>query len=111
MNVEVAGRTYQSIEQMREREDAILRAVRNCVSDAEHAKLNDEWAELSYARLDADGSHDRRAEEIRSAAGRAANREGPRDTSLTHEHALATDSGPFSEARQQGLRAIERMAP
>src|SRR5215212_8363678 len=110
MNVEIGGRVYTSVEQMREREDNILRAVREGVTDSEHERLNAEWAELSGARIEAQDSNEHRREAIRSAATRPANREGG-DTTLAHEHRLAADPGFAGEARQQGLRCIERMAP
>jgi HK97 family phage major capsid protein len=105
--IEVAGRLYESVDKMRDREDAILRLAHGGkLSDVEHDKLNDEWAELSRARLAVQDMGT-----IRSRASNPANREEPVATALDHEHRLASDPGFAGEARQQGLRAIERMAP
>jgi HK97 family phage major capsid protein len=109
VNVEVAGRTYRSVAQMREREDEILRLAHSgSLSDSEHARLNDEWADLTAARLEAEDGGGRARDRVRSAARSPRNREA--GASFGNGGTTTADDGPFGEARERGLRAIERMA-
>jgi hypothetical protein len=84
--------------------DPACRARRG--SDSEHKALNAEWQELSAARIDAEESNDQRRDAIRPAGAREANR----DTALEHEHRRTQQPGFAGEAREQGLRAVERMS-
>jgi HK97 family phage major capsid protein len=107
MRVEIKGKTYRSTEEIREREDEILRRSRaGSVSEAEKAELNQEWLELTGQRLAAERGDQERGSRIRSAAQNGRNTE---QGAHFAERRPVEDTGPYSEAREQGLRAIDRM--
>jgi len=107
MRVEVQGRIYNSIEEMCEREDEILRrAHEGNLPDAEHERLNVEWQALSRARLEAqEETADRRAA-IRSAYARGGGH--VEAGTAFHDERSAADPGAHSEVRDGALRTIDR---
>ena len=105
MRVEIAGRIYRSVEEMRDREDTILRRDRAGVGDEEREKLIAEYTELTQARIAAQDNTATRSEQIRSS-GRGSREAGSDSSSRRVEE----DRGPHTEAREVGLRAIERMS-
>jgi HK97 family phage major capsid protein len=106
----VDGRTFHSAAALREAEDKLLREA--LAEDGPlREKLQERWGAVMQTRLeaeDAEAEDDSRRQRVRSASR---NRGSTEAGAHFHEQRIAEDPGSFSEARQQGLRAIERMAP
>jgi HK97 family phage major capsid protein len=103
----VDGRNFTSVEELRRAEDKLLREAL-AAEGGLREKLQERWGELVHMRLDAEDAESGDRSALRSRASNPANREAG---AAFHEQRIQEDPGAFGEARQQGLRAIERMAP
>jgi HK97 family phage major capsid protein len=102
----VDGRRFHSVDELKQAEDKLLREAL-AAEGGLREKLQERWGEVMQTRLEAEDAVNGDRSAIRSRASNPANREAG---ASFHEQRIADDPGAFGEAREQGLRAIERMS-